>query len=348
MDQRTRDDELGAAERTRAVVVRPLWARVAMWVAVVLLILLLVAIVVVWIERRPIATHFLKGEFESRGVQAKYHLDRVGFRTQQVSDLVIGDPAHPDLIAKKAIIQMRLKLDGSFRVYRVVARGVRLRGRLVHGRVNWGQIDKLLPPPSNKPFQLPNIVLDVADSSISLATPFGPVGIALEGNGRLSGGFKGRTAVASPQLTLGRCTAIGFTRTLHSLWSRAIPKWKGRSPWGPSFAPRAASTSRAQVRRQGELQRVVDSVDGTGRMAISTLTAGANGLAALIGYISYKGSLAEVAGAGASFGAKVTHGDGDCREDAPECRLSAGHAQRHVRPRRQFRLRQFDARSGNA
>ncbi len=89
---------------------------------------------------------------------------------------------------------MRLKLDGSFRVYRVVARGVRLRGRLVHGRVSWGQIDKLLPPPSNKPFQLPNIVLDVADSSISLATPFGPVGVALEGNGRLSGGFKGHAS----------------------------------------------------------------------------------------------------------------------------------------------------------
>ena len=26
-----------------------------------------------------------------------YHLDRVGFRTQQVSNLVIGDPKHPDL-----------------------------------------------------------------------------------------------------------------------------------------------------------------------------------------------------------------------------------------------------------
>ena len=184
MDQRTRDDELGAAGRTRVAVRRPLWAKIAMYIAVALLALMLIAIIVVWIERRPIATHVLKGEFENRGVRAKYHLDRVGFRTQQVSDLVIGDPAHPDLIAKNAIIQMRLKLDGSFRVYRVVARGVRLRGRLVHGKVSWGELDKLLPPPSNKPFQLPNIVLDVADSSIALATPFGAVGVAVEGNGR--------------------------------------------------------------------------------------------------------------------------------------------------------------------
>ena len=62
---------------------------------------------------------------------------------------------------------MRLRWDGSFEVFRVFARGVRLRGRLIHGKVSWGQIDKLLPPPTGKPFQLPNVVLDVADSSIA-------------------------------------------------------------------------------------------------------------------------------------------------------------------------------------
>ena len=110
------------------VVRRSPFGRIAGLLGLALLMLLVVAIIVVWINRRPIAVHYLKGEFERRGVQAKYHLDKVGFRTQQVSDLVIGDPAHPDLVAKRAIIQMRLKLDGSFAVYRVVARGVRLRG----------------------------------------------------------------------------------------------------------------------------------------------------------------------------------------------------------------------------
>src|SRR5213075_3007914 len=100
-----------------------------------------------------------------------------------------------------------LMWNGSFEVFRVYARDVRLRGRLVHGKVSWGQIDRLLPPPTNKPFQLPNFVLDVADSSIALATPFGPVGVALQGSGRLSGGFKGVMAVASPHLAPGRCAA---------------------------------------------------------------------------------------------------------------------------------------------
>ena len=297
MDQRTGEERLGAAEKTRVIVRRPLWAHIAMYTAIGLLLLMLAAIAIVWIERRPIATHFLKGEFERRGVQAKYRLDRVGFRTQQVSDLVIGDPNHPDLTAKKAIIQMRLKLDGSFRVYRVVARGVRLRGKLVNGRVSWGQIDKLLPPPSGKPFQLPNIVLDVADSSIALATPFGPVGVALEGNGRLSGGFKGRAAVASPRLTPGRCAATGVHTYLAVAVVARHPKVDGPLTLTSLVCPASRfSVLAPRFDAKATFNESFTSVDGEGRMAIGTLTAGANGLAAFVGDITYRGSLNEVNG----------------------------------------------------
>ena len=132
----------GAAGHVR----RSRTARGALLVGSVLLGLLLLTIVVVWVQRRPIATRFLGQEFERRGVEASYTLDRVGFRTQKVSNLVIGDPRRPDLVARAATIQMRIKLDGSVEVYRIVARGVRLRGRLVGGKVRWGQLDKLLPP----------------------------------------------------------------------------------------------------------------------------------------------------------------------------------------------------------
>src|SRR5205807_3998926 len=97
---------------------------------------------------------------------------------------------------------------------RIVARGVRLRGRLVHGRISWGQIDKLMPPPSNKPFALPDFAVNIADSSISLATPFGPVGLAIEGNGKLSGGFTGHAAIASQRVAPGRCAATDVHATV--------------------------------------------------------------------------------------------------------------------------------------
>src|SRR5690348_3972576 len=187
MDERRTDVGVDAPEPAPVAVVRraPLWARIASILAIGILVLLFAGIAIVWIQRRPIATHYLKSEFERRGVQASYHLDRVGLRTQEVSNLVIGDPKRPDLIARHAIVQMRVKWNGGFEVYRIVARGVRLRGRMVNGKVSWGQIDKMMPPPSNKPFALPDFVLDVADSSIALSTPFGPVGVALQGNGKL-------------------------------------------------------------------------------------------------------------------------------------------------------------------
>jgi hypothetical protein len=283
----------------RVVVVRrgPRWGRIASIVALALLIFVMAIIALVWIERRPIATHFLKGEFERRGVAASYHLDRVGLRTQEVHDLVIGDPKRPDLVARHAIIQMRLKWNGSFEVYRVYARGVRLRGRLVHGKVSWGQIDKLLPPPSNKPFQLPNFALDVRDSTIALATPFGPVGIALEGNGMLSGGFKGRAAVNSPRLVPGRCAAINLrTNVAVSVVARR-PQIDGPVTLD-SFACPASRLAVVTPRfdAKASFNESFTSIDGSGRMAISTMTAGANGLAAFVGELTYKGPLSDVRG----------------------------------------------------
>jgi translocation and assembly module TamB len=273
------------------------WTRVLTFVAVAFILLLVVAIAVLWIQRKPIATHYLKSEFQRRGVAARYHLDRVGLRTQEVHNLVIGDPKRPDLVARHAIIQMRFKWNGSFEVYRVYARGVRLRGRLVGGRVSWGQIDKILPPPSRKPFQLPNFALDIADSSIALATPFGPVGLALQGNGRLSGGFKGRAAVASPRIAPGRCGAVGLRSNLAVAVVARHPNVEGPVALD-SFACPASRFVVVTPRfdAKASFNEAFTSVDGSGRMAISTLTAGANGLAAFAGDITYKGSLERVEG----------------------------------------------------
>jgi len=299
MNDRPSDEGRDVAVDSGATVVvrRSPWARVAMFAALGLLVVLAIVVAVVWIERKSIATHYLKREFERHGVTATYRLDRVGFRTQEVHDLVIGDPKHPDLVARHAIIQMRLKWDGNFQVYRVMARGVRLRGRLIHGKVSWGQIDRLLPPPSNKPFALPNIVLDIADSSIALATPFGPVGIAAEGSGRLSGGFKGRLAVASPQMKPGKCAAQNVRANVAVAVVARHPQVDGPVMLDRFSCPLSRFDVAAPMfDAKASFNEAFTSVNGSGRMAISTLTAGANGLANFTGDITYKGSLADVSG----------------------------------------------------
>jgi translocation and assembly module TamB len=296
MDHRRSDEGLSAAEHASVSRRRP-WARVASIAVLALLTLFAIAVAALWIQRRPIATHYLKREFERRGVTASYHLDRVGLRTQEVHDLVIGDPKRPDLIARHAIVQMRLQWDGSFEVYRVFARGVRLRGRLVHGRVSWGQVDKLMPPPSGKPFALPNFVLDVADSSIALSTPFGPVGVALQGNGKLSGGFTGHAAVVSPRLIPGRCGADNLRAALAVAVVGRRPRAEGPVTLDRFVCPRSRfDVAAPRFDAKASFNESFTSVDGGGRMAIATLVAGANGLANFIGDISYKGPLDDVGG----------------------------------------------------
>ncbi|WP_308517443.1 intermembrane phospholipid transport protein YdbH family protein [Sphingomonas flavescens] len=273
------------------------WGRIASLVALGLLIALIIGVAIVWTQRRSIATHYLKSELERRGVAATYHLDRVGLRTQEVSDLVIGDPKRPDLIAKYAHIETRLKWNGSFEVYRIVARGVRLRGKLVNGRVSWGQIDKLMPPPSNKPFALPDFVLNVADSTISLSTPFGPLGFALAGNGKLSGGFKGNAVVISPQLVPGKCAAVNMRAAVAVSVTARRPRIDGPVTLDRFSCPVSRfDIASPRFDAKATFNESFTSIDGSGRMAIATLIAGANGLANFVGDISYKGSFGAVAG----------------------------------------------------
>ena len=172
----------------------------------ILLVLLIIAIAMVWIWRRSIADNYIHDELERRGVVATYQLDRVGFRTQQVSNLVIGDPANPDLSVRRAVIQLKLRSNGSFKIYRVAARGVRLKGKLIGNKVSWGEVDKLLPAPTGKPFTLPDLTVDLKDATVALVTPAGPMGFAVEGRGNLSGGFKGKLAAAAPRLKPGACS----------------------------------------------------------------------------------------------------------------------------------------------
>lgn len=267
------------------------WLSFLRWAFVGLVLLVLAALLVLWTQRRPIANDILAREMEKRGVQATYKLDRVGLRTQQISNLVIGDPRNPDLTARVAQVQLRIKLNGSVEVFRVAARGVRLRGRFVDGRISWGELDKLLPPPSGKPFRLPEISVDIADSTIAVATPFGPLGLAVEGEGNLTGGFKGRLAAASPRLAPGRCELVGFRASVG-----VAVKARRPSVTGPVSAQRFACPASRIALEQPRLEidsrfsEAFERFDGQGRIATASMVAGANGMAGLNGRVTFVGT----------------------------------------------------------
>ena len=256
-----------------------------------------VAAVALWIARKPIANNVIAGELEKKGVQGSYNLDRIGLRTQQVSNLVIGDPRHPDLTAKVAQVQMRIKWNGSVEIYRIAARGVRLHGRVVGNKVSWGQIDKLLPPPSGKPFTLPNIAVNLADTTIRLDTPYGPLGLALAGAGNLSGGFKGRLAVAGPALRPGRCAVDGLKANVALAVDARRPHVVGPLS-AARFACPASRLALAQPHMDidSRFSEAFGSFDGNGRLSFASLEAGVNGLANVTSKLSFRGSPTEISG----------------------------------------------------
>jgi hypothetical protein len=193
---------------------------------------------------------------------------------------------------------MRLKWDGSVDVYRIVARGLRLRGRVLpDGRVSWGQLDKLLPPPTGEPFSLPDVALDIADSSISLRTPWGALGFAVQGSGNLTGGFKGRFVSSSPKLITGNCV-------VENVRGAAAIEINARKPHvvGPltanSFACPASRFSVVQPRLEidSRFGEAFDSYDARARIMSQVITAGDNGLAALNGRMTFVGDPTDARG----------------------------------------------------
>ena len=298
MNVREGDNGESARRETAIVRRRRVGRALALFVAGILA-LLLIALFGLWLARKPIANNVLSREMARRGVQTSYHLDRVGLRTQRISNLVIGNPKHPDLTAKLAQVEMRILLNGKVEIYRVVARGVRLRGQLVGGKVSWGQLDNLLPKPSNAktPFKFPDIAIDIADSTIALRTPYGPLGFAVAGQGNLTGGFKGEFALASPKLAFGRCRLDAVRASMRVEITKRRPHVTGPFT-AQSFACPQSNLSIAAPRLDldSDFSESFGSFDGKGWLATPALIAGTNGLANLIADVGFRGTASSTAG----------------------------------------------------
>lgn len=169
-------------------------------------LVVIVATAILWWQRRDIAQGYADDLLRQRNVPATYRIAELGPGGQRLENVVMGDPARPDLTADWIETTTRLTLSGP-KVTAVRAGRVRMRGRVVDGRLSLGVVDRLLPPPSGAPFAFPDIDLAVADGRMRLATPAGAVGLKLSGRGGLKGGFSGQLAAVAPRLALAGCTA---------------------------------------------------------------------------------------------------------------------------------------------
>jgi len=281
------DDEAGVMVRRRPV---------KRLTALALLLLVLLALLVLWTQRKPIAADFIDRELARRDVRATYEVKRIGFRIQRFENLVIGDPRRPDLTAQWVEVRLRWRL-GTPRVTLIRARGVRLNARLAGGRIGFGELDRLLPPPSGLPFRLPDQAVDVADATVRFDTPAGRIGLALEGRGNLADGFRGRMAAAAPALRLGSCRLD----SVKGRWAVGVADLKPRFQ-GPARLAGLACGDRLAVNDiRVDLDTVLapglDSWNGNGVVRAARLRAGRTSLAGLSGRVGLDGDARMTRGA---------------------------------------------------
>lgn len=175
-----------------------------------------------WIMRAPIAESLVARELAARQVRASYRLVSIGLRTQRIEDIVMGDPARPDLSARW--VEVDIGLTGfTPRVVAVRASGVRLRGRLADGTLSLGELDKFLGQGGSTETLLPDLALSLIDARASLSTDYGAVGAVMDGQGNLRNGFDGRAVLAMPEARFSGC---GAKRTVAALRIRM----KGGAP----------------------------------------------------------------------------------------------------------------------
>lgn len=178
-----------------------------------LALVVIVALAVLWARRTPIAEHYIERALAERRVRASYSVSQIGLRTQRIENLVLGDPARPDLVARSVEVDIGYGLAAP-RVVAVRARGVRIFGRADSAGLHLGELDKFRDPKSSAPFSLPDIALTLDDARARIETPLGPLGLIIDGAGNLHDGFAGKAAALMRDVKAGGCVTPRVTAYL--------------------------------------------------------------------------------------------------------------------------------------
>lgn len=257
----------------------------------------IVALVVVmvlagaWLARKPIARGFVDRTFAAANVRARYTIEELAFGHQRLTDIVIGDPQRPDLVADWVELQTAVGLDG-VKVVGISAGAVRARGRVVNGALSLGSLDRLLPKGGAR---LPAIAFNLGDGRMRLDTPQGAVGIKATGRGRLDGGFRGNVAVVSERIASGDCAAeTGRAVLAVDIRADAIRLSGPVRAGAAGCAGNGAKGLRADI--DASVTSAFDRWQGKARLAADSASAPSLTLAGLSGELQFAGTTRSVQG----------------------------------------------------
>ncbi len=223
MERDASDEEMpGDSDRVRS----PRWRRKRWAVPGVLLALLIATGIGLWFSRETIADDIIRQQLEAYDIPASYEIERIGGRTQILSNVVLGDPGRPDFTAERVLVRLRHRF-GLPEIAGVTLVEPRIYGSYREGELSFGSLDPLLFGPSDQQPSLPNLQLAIRDGRGLVETDYGPVGLKLEGSGLVSHAWSGIVAASAPALDLPGCAARGATAYGALTTSSGEPKFEG-------------------------------------------------------------------------------------------------------------------------
>lgn len=169
-------------------------------------LLLVLGFALVWGSREQIADNYIGSQLAKNGLTATYEVQRIGPRRQILRNVVIGNPARPDLTIEQMQVAIRYRF-GFPAIGRIVAIKPRLYGSYRGGKLSFGTLDKVLfeGGDPDKPFRLPDLDVAVVDGRGLLDSEWGPIGVKVVGAGKLRNGFSGTLAAIAPQAVVAGC-----------------------------------------------------------------------------------------------------------------------------------------------
>jgi Dicarboxylate transport len=170
----------------------------------VLALLLGLGLLGVWLARDKIAHSIIAGQLEDLQIPGTYEVESVGTRRQVLKNVVIGDPARPDLTVARAVIEFEPRF-GIPALASVELDGARLYGTYKAGKFSFGKLDKVIFGEGTGEKGLPDLDLILRDGRARIDSDYGVIGAKLDGSGNLRSGFAGTLAAVAPDLALAGC-----------------------------------------------------------------------------------------------------------------------------------------------
>ena len=179
--------------------------RVAADVALVFFAISLGIFAGLYLTREELAGDVIDSTLREYDIPARYDVVSIGPQEQVVENIVIGDPAAPDMTIERLVLSVEYRF-GAPAIGAVRLEKPRLYGEWDGKRISFGALDPLLyEGDSDEPFALPDLDTVLVDGRASIRTPWGDAGLKLQGSGNLADGFDGVVGAVVPDASLADC-----------------------------------------------------------------------------------------------------------------------------------------------